>query len=382
MFTFIHPGRLRPRWGLAIITATAAGLSPAAPARDDAPVHGKTGHSEQGFIPGVIVDPNLDLYLLVPQEASAGFEQSLYVAMGDVTLLVTLNERGEIIPLADLGMISLPPLPWSFSIDRLGGYRGSLYLNDDRNRVYEITLAGEVSLFVANGAGGVRNTAIELDRYGAFAGRLFLTDTRGSLRRVDPDGRVALFATGLAGAEHFLAFSPGGAYGDHLYVADAAARRILRITPRHVPGDPAPVWVDLRKIDPHFVPRRLEFDDAGRSGRVMHVHGARAGEVIDLAADGTPVSESESGFEEPAPWSKVGDLLRLLMQWGPCADCLECPADLDFDCFVGPDDLEALLATSPDRVIAEKEGSTRDLTTDAIQSRRAEPPRGGGPRRP
>ncbi|MEE9131155.1 MAG: trypsin-like serine protease [Phycisphaerales bacterium] len=37
------------------------------------------------------------------------------------------------------------------------------------------------------------------------------------------------------------------------------------------------------------------------------------------------------------------DLLRLLVNWGPCADCNGCPADFDGNCTVGATDLLALL---------------------------------------
>ena len=37
------------------------------------------------------------------------------------------------------------------------------------------------------------------------------------------------------------------------------------------------------------------------------------------------------------------DLASLLGSWGPCADCDDCPADLDGDCTVGPLDLAILL---------------------------------------
>ncbi len=40
----------------------------------------------------------------------------------------------------------------------------------------------------------------------------------------------------------------------------------------------------------------------------------------------------------------IGDFLALLAQWGPCADCEDCPADFDDDCTVGISDFLALLA--------------------------------------
>jgi uncharacterized membrane protein len=41
----------------------------------------------------------------------------------------------------------------------------------------------------------------------------------------------------------------------------------------------------------------------------------------------------------------IADLLALLGSWGPCADCGECPADLDGDCTVGILDFLALLGS-------------------------------------
>ncbi len=40
----------------------------------------------------------------------------------------------------------------------------------------------------------------------------------------------------------------------------------------------------------------------------------------------------------------VPDLLALLAAWGPCAECMDCPADLNDDCSVGVADLLILLA--------------------------------------
>ena len=39
----------------------------------------------------------------------------------------------------------------------------------------------------------------------------------------------------------------------------------------------------------------------------------------------------------------ASDLLALLFAWGPCDDCLDCPADLNDDCSVGAADLLILL---------------------------------------
>ncbi len=39
----------------------------------------------------------------------------------------------------------------------------------------------------------------------------------------------------------------------------------------------------------------------------------------------------------------ASDLLILLVSWGPCANCKDCPADLNGDCTVGTGDLILLL---------------------------------------
>ena len=40
----------------------------------------------------------------------------------------------------------------------------------------------------------------------------------------------------------------------------------------------------------------------------------------------------------------IGDLLQLLAAWGPCADCDNCPANLNDDCDVNIMDMLTLLA--------------------------------------
>ncbi len=37
------------------------------------------------------------------------------------------------------------------------------------------------------------------------------------------------------------------------------------------------------------------------------------------------------------------DLLAMLVAWGPCSNCSDCPADVDGDCQVGVTDLLTLL---------------------------------------
>jgi hypothetical protein len=41
----------------------------------------------------------------------------------------------------------------------------------------------------------------------------------------------------------------------------------------------------------------------------------------------------------------VNDLLAVILNWGPCAQCtpLACPADVNLDCAVGVDDLLAVI---------------------------------------
>ena len=70
--------------------------------------------------------------------------------------------------------------------------------------------------------------------------------------------------------------------------------------------------------------------DLNQRGRAYVIAGTIGPPVIgDLDGDGTV---------------GVSDLLILLANWGPCADCDDCPADLNDNCAVGVADLLILLA--------------------------------------
>ena len=332
---------------LAGIAAGAVGVMTAR--ADDVLVQVHVGHTEQGYVPGVTIGSGAELVPLTDRP-TGNFFMPLYIALGDEQTLVTLDEAGEAVPLADLSMIGLAAPPWSFSIDTWGDYGGALYLNDDANRVYEISVDGIVSLFALNEADQVHNTALAFDPHGAFEGRLFLTDSSGSLHTIETNGEITTVATDLGGAGHHLAFSPGGAFGEDLFVADVATRRIFRISPTHAASEAPPVWVDLAAPELDVVPANLTIGSDG----IMYVEDADSDRIVALGPDGAPLSERSSGFDFTAsielPRAEAGDVLALLTQWGPClatGSPSACPADLDGDGFVGVVDLTLLLGNEP-----------------------------------
>ena len=156
-----QPRRTPALPGLACIAAAALGHMTAQADDDIVEVH--VGHTEQGLgVPAATIAPGFELTPLTDRPTGE-FISRLYIKLGSEQTLVTLDEAGEVVPLADLSMIGLAAPPWSFSIDTWGDYGGALYLNDDANRVYEISVDGIVSLFALNEADQVHNTALAFD---------------------------------------------------------------------------------------------------------------------------------------------------------------------------------------------------------------------------
>ncbi|MEE9296589.1 MAG: hypothetical protein V3W34_16720 [Phycisphaerae bacterium] len=117
----------------------------------------------------------------------------------------------------------------------------------------------------------------------------------------------------------------GGAFGV-LDTADPATPVLLDFVPRAEAGGPqSAVCVD----EPHvFVTNESQTASAGLA-------------ILELVGLSNPADLDGDGVVG------VGDLLILLANWGPCADCKlpgDCPPDLNDDCSVGVVDLLILLA--------------------------------------
>lgn len=152
--------------------------------------------------------------------------------------------------------------------------------------------------------------------------RIFTLACDGILRIYDTDGNVIddAFVTGL-GCVGRMAFGPGGAFGDDLYLAASETELLYRIDRSgnaEVVGSNLGVNVSVAfGPDGAFYVSQCEDDLIVRISPCPDLNGD---ELVDPS-----------------------DLLVLLAAWGACGDCNECPPDLNQDCQVGSADLITLL---------------------------------------
>ena len=254
----MHP----PRFRVHLSRAVALGISinlfghQLAPPAAAQPVE----HSEQGAKPPPSVsDPDefgitslaigLGSMRVVAGPGINGFGSALYVLLPNVGRMVTVTPSGAINLFTNLPRWASDST--SLAFDFQGNYSGSLLLNASFNRIATCAPTGRVSFLHTHGlraSSGDRcgHVALSCDPYGAFGGGLFIMESTGSVLKVAADGHTTKLAEcaslgagrdGRYGRDHVkMLFSPGGAFGDDLYIADAAGRRILRIAPHHVPS--------------------------------------------------------------------------------------------------------------------------------------------------
>ncbi len=293
-----------------------------------------------------------------------GFDTQLYVVLHEAEMIAQINRFGEVTPFADLRAFRSLGEYWSPTFDAQGKYGGALFLNEFPNHVDGVDPSGNVYGFTTNAGPkdilSPQNVTLACDPYGSFQGRLFLTDAPGRLLEVDTNGDLFLLATGLGEAGHSMVFSPGGAFGDYLYIADAGSRRILRISPDHVPGSPGELWLDLSSDALAIEPVDLVISAQGPFGTdIMYVSDAASSRVIKFAPDGSFLGEFATGLGGAATIElpRSGDfhdkmviatkqeiwLVHRAATDFVTQDQTTVPGDLDQDGDVDPADVELLL---------------------------------------
>jgi hypothetical protein len=108
------------------------------------------------------------------------------------------------------------------------------------------------------------------------------------------------------------------------------------------PGHAQFVYTDVDFLDPAY--------DNGASATIGYQAGGHLNDVqwsFNTAGSvqaGTVLTLRRLGDVNADGVVSTADLLDLLNDWGPCADCGDCPADFDDDCSVGTSDLLIVLS--------------------------------------
>jgi hypothetical protein len=280
------PDRLVP-WVLATALVVPAGLHRRAHADPS------SAHSEQGFGPPpawqLRVQPiacALGEIEFASGPGTGAFDERIYVLLRDHGLVLRLAPNGHLSFFANLNDAGQEGPFASPTFDALGAYDKSLLLLAGPHHVGEIDANVQMSFFAPGGIESVlrQNLTLRCDPYGGFGGQLFLLDSDGVLCTVGACGIRGFFVAGFDNGEHAMLFSSGGAFGNALYVAEAAARRILRIQPDHELGTPPSVWLDLDELG--ISPMSMTISRTGIFGTdVMYVADAD-GDIIRLSAAG------------------------------------------------------------------------------------------------
>jgi hypothetical protein len=283
-------------------------------ARADLQVQGLFGHSEQGrpvngyLVLPTVVEPghaltelatDLVLFAFAPGAGTNGFDTQLHVHLQETGEIVKIDAFGTVTVFAYLGPSSeLDSHPWSPTFDVLGVHSGAMLVGD-APEVVEVQNEGATSSFDIVEPVNHEVKYLACDPYGAFGGALLAVDASGWVQTVAMDGTMAPLAIGLGPGRQALAFAPGGALGDDVYITDRADRMIYRVGPDHTPGDPVVPWLDLSGLDVR--PGSIAISAGGAMGTdVLYVIDERTRTLMKFAADGTYLGPVVRGLDRGA----------------------------------------------------------------------------------
>lgn len=288
--------RVRARRAIAPTIASlciAAGLTPAVSGQFE-------NHSEQGREPPTpahvprgfswdVLTARLGPLVAVPGPGAHGFDTRLYVLLRNHHMIVQLDPLGTMTRFAALPRsVAIGKTPLTFDVK--GNYGRGLLFGGTRERIGRVSASGSISfLWTPQAIPATRG--LMCDPYGAFGGRLFLAADAGAIFELSEAGRMLLLTSGHVVADggnggHAMHFSPGGAFGVFLYIADKSGRRIQRIAPDYVPGEDAPVWRNVAELN--IEPSGIAISPSGPFGTdVMYVFDERSDRIVTFAADGT-----------------------------------------------------------------------------------------------
>jgi len=275
-----------------------------------------SNHSEQGAEPPPNQGPpgfsvntligEVGSLMAVPGPGVHGFDTRLYVLLRDHHMIVQVDPFGTMTRFAALPK-RVANGTTSLTFDVKGNYGGGLIFGGTGKRIGRVSASGSISFLRTPQAAGPRRKmpvarGLACDPYGAFDGRLFLAADAGSIFEVSESGRRLLLTsgrvvTGGGNGGHAMHFSPGGAFGAFLYIADKSGGRIQRIAPDHVPGEDAPVWRNMAELN--IEPSGIAISPSGPFGtNVMYVLDERLNRIVTFAADGTLLGTFMDGLQD------------------------------------------------------------------------------------
>lgn len=317
-------------------------------------------HNEQGRsagdgskVDGLHVAPGYSVRMLAgglgPCQSAVGsgrggFDTQIYVLRQATNQVVKIDPAGHVKSFTDLSPVSPEGSCTWPTFDFVGGYGGSLYVQDPTVRTSNVGPLGDTEVFAINHVID-RVGTMKFDHAGSFDGSLYITDSaKGTLYAVDRASHTDLIATGVGGGRS-LAVSGGGVMGDALFIGDPASSRILMVGPDHVPGQPAQVFSNLILSAPGMKPAAMDLSKYGPFGRgVLLVGDAATGRIIQLDSQGRRIGELGMGFKNlvsiEIAWAGVFTG-KLIVTANGCVYAVEpdCRVDWNGDHEVTPADL-------------------------------------------
>lgn len=182
--------------------------------------------------------------------------------------------------------------------------RGTIYRTNRTTGQSSVLYVGALNRTAGDAFG------VALGNGGAFGNDLYVMDFQGIsdgaplLERITPTGAISVFAEGGPWTQQteptHIEFSPGGQFGEFLYVADSESQKIWKVSPTGAISE-FPLSEPLK-------PRVIRFAKGGAFGDFLYAAEA-TGRIVRIAADGsvTPFLQVDAGATEHSPFT--GDMV-------------------------------------------------------------------------
>ncbi len=227
----------------------------------------------------------------------------LYVCRADTKTIERIDPAGTITPFVSFS--DAPEFadgPWWPSFDRLGLYGGRLHVVEDPNDIYAVDETGHAEIVVSFPPSGWDNDGMALDPFGHFDGALFLSEGfSGDILAIAPTGEDSLFVDLTENNLTGFRFSPGGAFGETLFVTAPLTGRVYAIPAAHTAGESVPPFIDFPAEGSTVQPNGIVISTSDGFGvDVMLLVDLHARVVLRIMPDGSIADTFLTGLAGPS----------------------------------------------------------------------------------